>query len=79
MTIGRMVRLVQMLLLHRLDDQGRSAEPTRYILPPPQDFIELEERRRTFWVAFHGDRWSSAGTGWAMLIQEKDVSYAFSS
>src|ERR1700742_4688479 len=72
MTIGRMVRLVQMLGLHRLDAPGRS-EPSRQVLPPPKDFIELEERRRTFWVAFHGDRWSSSGTGWAMIIQEKDV------
>ena len=67
-----MVRLVQMLGLHRLDAQGRP-EPNRQILPSPKDFIELEERRRTFWVAFHGDRWSSSGTGWAMIIQEKDV------
>jgi hypothetical protein len=66
-----MVRLVQMLGLQRLDSPG--AEPLRQLLPPPKDFIELEERRRTFWVAFHGDRWSSSGTGWAMIIQEKDV------
>jgi hypothetical protein len=67
-----MVRLVQMLGLHRLDTQGGG--PSRQVLPPPKDFIELEERRRTFWVAFHGDRWSSSGTGWSMIIQEKDVS-----
>lgn len=73
MTIGRMVRLVQMLGLQRLDCPGR-CEPLRQLLPPPKDWIELEERRRTFWVAFHGDRWSSSGTGWAMIIQEKDVS-----
>jgi hypothetical protein len=74
MTIGRMVRLVQMLGLQRLDCP---VEPLRQVMPPPKDWTELEERRRTFWVAFHGDRWSSSGTGWAMIIQEKDVRIDF--
>lgn len=65
-----MVRLVQMLGLQRLDC---AVDPLRQVMPPPKDWTELEERRRTFWVAFHGDRWSSSGTGWAMIIQEKDV------
>jgi hypothetical protein len=74
MTIGRMIRLVQMLSLHRLDS---GADPSTQMLPPPRDFIELEERRRTFWVAFHGDRWASSGTGWSMMIQEKEVCAPF--
>ncbi len=65
-----MVRLVQMLGFYRLDTD--SAE-VKSILPPPRDWIELEERRRTFWAAFYGDRWASSGTGWPMLIDEKEV------
>ncbi|KAI7098322.1 hypothetical protein KC328_g16862 [Hortaea werneckii] len=42
-------------------------------LPPPKDFIEREERRRTFWGCFCVDRYSSIGTGWPMVIDEKDI------
>jgi Fungal specific transcription factor domain len=60
-----------MLALHRLDGDDTSG---KNILSPPQDWIELEERRRTFWAAFYGDRWASAGTGWPMVIDDNDVS-----
>jgi hypothetical protein len=70
--VGRTVRLSQMLGLHRLD--GENVHEKRNIMPPPKDWIELEERRRTFWAAFHGDRWASSGTGWPMVIDDDDVS-----
>ena len=70
MSTGRMVRLSHMLGLHRLDgDQS----DVKQILPPPRDWIEKEERRRTFWAAFYGDRWASSGTGWPMSIEEREV------
>jgi hypothetical protein len=68
--VGRSVRLAQMLGLHRLDGEDLSA---KNILPPPKDFIEAEERRRTFWAAFYADRWASSGTGWPMVAVESDV------
>jgi len=71
MSVGRATRLAQMLGLHRLDGEDLSA---KNILAPPKDFIEAEERRRTFWAAFYGDRWASSGTGWPMVIAESDVS-----
>jgi hypothetical protein len=70
--VGRTCRLAQMLGLHRLDDEN--CHEKKNIIPPPQDWIELEERRRTFWAAFYGDRWASSGTGWPMIIDEDDVS-----
>lgn len=42
-------------------------------LPPPKDWTEREERRRTFWMAFCEDRYASIGTGWPMTIDEKDI------
>jgi len=70
MSSGRMIRLAHMLGLDRLD----FASPgIKTILPPAKDTIELEERRRTFWAAFYADRWSSSGTGWPMIIDEKEV------
>ncbi|KAL9120152.1 MAG: hypothetical protein Q9187_003294 [Circinaria calcarea] len=70
MSAGRSIRLVQMLGLHRLD--GLALE-VRQALPPPKDWTDREERRRTFWVAFCGDRYSSIGTGWPMAIDERDI------
>lgn len=70
MSTGRMTRLVQMLGLYRLDGDESDA---KRILPPPKDWIDVEERRRVFWAAYYGDRWASSGTGWPMLIQEDEV------
>lgn len=71
MSTGRAVRLVQMMGMHRLDGAGVDV---KQCLPPPKDWTEKEERRRTFWVAFCVDRYASIGTGWPMTIDEKDVS-----
>jgi hypothetical protein len=72
MSTGRVVRLCQMLGLHRLDGNP-ALQDAKQILPLPKDWIELEERRRTFWAAFYGDRWASSGTGWPMNMDEKLV------
>lgn len=71
MSTGRMVRLVHMLCLHRIDHSV--AQEVKQILHPPKDWIELEERRRTFWACFYCDRWASSGTGWPMGIDENTV------
>ena len=70
MSTGRNTRLCQMLGLHRLDYDG---PVVKRLLPPPRDWIELEERRRAFWGAYYCDRWASSGTGWPMLINEHEV------
>jgi hypothetical protein len=33
----------------------------------------MEERRRTFWMAFCMDRYAGVGTGWPLIVDEKDV------
>ncbi|KAL5321959.1 hypothetical protein ACEPPN_009924 [Leptodophora sp. 'Broadleaf-Isolate-01'] len=70
MSTGRYARLVQMMNLSSLD---KDEPPTPQILKPAEDVIELEIRRRTFWMAFCNDRWASAGTGWPMAIAESDI------
>jgi len=75
MSTGRAVRLAQMMGLHRLDGV---ALDVKQCLPPPRDWTEREERRRTFWVAFCIDRYASIGTGWPMTIEEKDVRFLIS-
>lgn len=70
MSSGRASRLVQMMGLDRLDTDNFASKQT---IRPAKNWTELEERRRTFWMAYCGDRWSSSGTGWAMMFNEQDV------
>ncbi|KAL2137091.1 hypothetical protein VTI74DRAFT_9697 [Chaetomium olivicolor] len=70
MSTGSGVRLSQMIGLHRLDGTGLDV---KQCLPPPRDWTEREERRRTFWMAFCLDRFASIGTGWPMTFDEKDI------
>lgn len=71
LSAGRATRLAQMLGLHRLDGLGLDV---KQCMPPAQNWAEMEERRRTFWMCFWGDRCASIGTGWPMMIDEQDVS-----
>lgn len=72
MSVGRATRLSQMMSLHRQDGSTMDA---KQVLPPPRDWTEKEERRRTFWLAFCHDRYASSGTGWPMTIDERDVGF----
>ncbi|EHK40602.1 hypothetical protein TRIATDRAFT_148646 [Trichoderma atroviride IMI 206040] len=67
---GSAVRLAQMIGLHRVDGSGLDV---KMCLPPPKDWTESEERRRTFWMAFCEDRYASIGTGWPMTVDERDI------
>lgn len=73
---GKASRLSLMTGLHRLDGTGLD---TKQCIGPPRDWTEREERRRAFWLAFCQDRYASIGTGWPMMLDERDVSYAKSS
>lgn len=70
MSAGRGSRMCMMMGLHRVDSQGLDV---KQCLLPSRDDTEREERRRTFWMAFCVDRYSSIGTGWPMVMDEKDI------
>lgn len=73
MNTAKCVRLVYMMGLDKLDGDG---PPKRApALSEPRSWLELEERRRTFWGAFAIDSHASASTGWPSLISEGDVSF----
>lgn len=74
MSCSRGVRLVQMMGLHRLDGAAEEISPT---LLPPQDWAELEERRRVFWGIFCIDSHCSISTGWPHLIDASEVRPCF--
>ncbi|EEP78639.1 conserved hypothetical protein [Uncinocarpus reesii 1704] len=70
MSTGRATRLSLMMGLHRQDGLGLDV---KQCLPPPRDWTEREERRRAFWLAFCQDRYASIGTGWPMMVDERDI------
>ena len=70
MSTGRACRLALMMGLHRVDGAGMDV---KQCLPSPRDWVEKEERRRTFWQCFSSDRFASIGTGWPMVIDERDI------
>ena len=74
MSVGRAARLALMMGLNRVDGVGLDV---KQCLPPPRDWTEREERRRTFWMAYCVDRYASIGTGWPMAIDERDVRIRF--
>lgn len=70
LTTSRATRLSQIMGLHRVDGPPVDAMQS---MAWPIDWIDKEERRRTFWMAFCMDRYASVGTGWPMIIDERDV------
>ncbi|CAE6506917.1 unnamed protein product [Rhizoctonia solani] len=47
------------------------------ILPPTTDFVEVETRKRTFWMAFITDRTHSSATAWPVALDELDIGQSF--
>lgn len=70
LSVGKATRLALMMGLNRLDGAGLDV---KLCFPPPRDWTEREERRRAFWMCFCADRYSSVGTGWPLMIDERDV------
>ncbi|KAK4249171.1 hypothetical protein C7999DRAFT_12955 [Corynascus novoguineensis] len=70
-SLCRSVRVAQMLNLHKLDSE--ESERLQSGLPPPRNWIEVEERRRTWWVIFLADCFLAAVTGWSSLIDERHI------
>lgn len=75
MSNRRAIALSQLLGLHQIDDAKLSSKRSFNMLQPPQDFVEAEERRRTFWYIYFSDRWVGAGTGQTSTIKDEEVRY----
>jgi len=69
MSVGKCIRLVQMIGLHRLDKHGSHIG----VILDAEGFIELEEQRRTFWAVYITDRFANKVSGWPMSINEHEV------
>lgn len=75
MSLGRAIRLGNMMGLHRIDRSEPMKETSSFQLPLAEtaDQVELEERRRTFWVLFIFDAYTSVRTSSPMSIRESEV------
>lgn len=76
-TVRRGFRLVHLSGLYRTDSADLCAlgdsSSTKGSLLSCSDFVAVEERRRTFWVAFCLDRFLSAGEGSLPTIHDEIV------
>ncbi|KAL8921982.1 MAG: hypothetical protein Q9208_005436 [Pyrenodesmia sp. 3 TL-2023] len=82
MTLGRAIRLAQMMGLDRMDAPNPDANGAlkfQQTLPPAQSQLDLEERRKAFWVLFIIDAYASLRSGTAVAIDESKVTTALPS
>ncbi|KAH8659039.1 fungal-specific transcription factor domain-containing protein [Ilyonectria robusta] len=69
MSLCHSVRIAQILNLDKVD----AGEKVNSDLGAPNDWVELEERRRTWWAIFCCDHFVSATTKWPALIHVQDI------
>ncbi|KAK4684738.1 hypothetical protein P7C73_g5431, partial [Tremellales sp. Uapishka_1] len=82
---GRAVRLVLSTGLHQISSCVFKPDPPRdpflrnkvFLLPPPQDALELGERIHTFWCTFAIDRCGAVGTGFPSGMKDEDIKTPF--
>jgi hypothetical protein len=72
LSLGRSIRFAQLLNLHQLD-QIDHRQTLFCHHSPPRDWIEREERRRTWWVIYVADRLVFATSGMPALINDDQV------
>ncbi|RGP69764.1 hypothetical protein FSPOR_4405 [Fusarium sporotrichioides] len=65
-TLSSAIRAAQILKLHQVDISQATGNVSI-------DWIELEERRRTWWTIFCFDRFVCATTGWPALIHHHNI------
>jgi hypothetical protein len=74
--VGRAVRYLVPLGLNMCPPFHSISKSLRApsIIPPAKTVIEDETRRNTFWLTYATERLYSAGNGWAMCMDDQDVS-----
>lgn len=65
MSAGHAFRLIQLMRLHEIDVLNNILFQI--------DWIETEEKRRTFWMAYSLDRFISIRNGWPLTLSEQVV------
>lgn len=73
---GRAFRLVQMLRLYEMD-KTTDTTPKSSGQQPQDDWIDAESMRRTFWLAYTVDRYTSVVDGLHLAFDERQVRLDF--
>ncbi|PVH72755.1 hypothetical protein DL98DRAFT_432629, partial [Cadophora sp. DSE1049] len=68
MSVGRCIRAVQMMKLHRLDSPYDEGHVLHH-----GSLVDKEEGRRVFWAAYCADKWASTLSGHPLIIKDEDV------
>lgn len=63
MSVGRAFRLLQLLRYHELDNPALG-------IPADQDFLQREEQRRAFWLAYFLDHLFGISNDWPITLNE---------
>lgn len=71
MSAGRAFRLVQLMRLYEID--GPNSLTRQHDAIAQADWIETEEKRRTFWMAYTLDRLVSIRNEWPLTLHEQVV------
>lgn len=71
MSAGRAFRLVQAMRYHEIDNPVDKRGPSS---PQRGDFVEVEERRRVFWMSYFLDHIISMRGDWPITLNEHVVS-----
>ncbi|CRG91749.1 putative transcriptional regulatory protein C777,02 [Talaromyces islandicus] len=66
MSAGRLIRLVQLMRLYELDSP---TDMSNQLIEP--EWVEVEEKRRTFWMAYTLDRFANIRKGWPITLTEQ--------
>ena len=75
LTAGRAFRIIQLTKLHEIDRLSNLAMN----LALPEVWVEIEEKRRTFWLAYCLDRFVNISNEWPLSLHEEAVRDSFSS
>ena len=82
MSAGRAFRLIQMMRLYEIDGhqtcpnsqaQDQDQEPISLQVDAQEDWIDIETKRRTFWLAYTIDRFTSMVDGLHLYFDERMV------
>lgn len=71
---GRCIRLVQLMRLYEVDSVENVKR--QHNAADPEDWIRIEEKRRTFWMVYSLDRFISIRHEWPLAINEQVASFS---
>ncbi|KAI0154649.1 fungal-specific transcription factor domain-containing protein [Xylariaceae sp. FL1272] len=70
---GRALRLAQMMRLYNIDEDSTTVVKLPTFYEDQKDWVDLESRRRTFWLAYTIDRFTNTIDGLCPIFDERQI------